>query len=84
MHPLRIYTKNEQKTPDILTFWIDGVENASRSDAIFISEPNVSSKVLQRDELNVQNGENGFSGFYGMIHRPKKFEEYVRRIVNHV
>ena len=85
MHPLRIRAKNEQKTPDILTSGIVRVENAGRGNAVFISEPGVSSKkIIQRDELNVQNGEDGLGGFDGMIHRSRKFEEYVRRIVDYV
>ena len=41
-------------------------------------------KVLQRDELNVQDGENGLSGFDGTAHRSRKFEEYVRGMVDYM
>ena len=82
--PIGIHAKNQQKTPDILTFGIMGVGNTDRCGAVFISEPESVLKILQRDELNVQDGENGLSGFDGTAHRSRKFEEYVRRIVDYI
>jgi hypothetical protein len=83
IHPLRTITS--KKTPDILTFGIERVENSGRGNAVFISKPEVSSpKNLRRDGLNVQNGESWLGGFNGMIHWSRKFEEHVGRIVDHV
>jgi len=59
------------------------VQNASRGNTVFISEPGLVPKKGY-GEANEQNGENGLSGFDRTIHWSTKFEEYVCRIVDHI
>ena len=85
--PLRIHGTNKQPTPNILTFGIVCVQNTAGGNSVFVSETLISTshqKRRQRSEVNVQKRENGLGGFYRMIYRSENFEEYVRRIVDHV
>ena len=88
---LRRYAKNtaqnsykERATAqNVLTFGIMSVQNTSRGNAVFISEPRLVPKK-GRGEVNEQNGKNRLGGFDRTVHWSTKFEEYVRRVVNHI